>query len=188
MNCCPLFLPPSLSHTNTQRQILWLWHAHSGRWRVSLFSLSASIPLYFTYIHTHRGIEQIIYKSAPSLTHSYNMPICFFSIIKLAFSSRFLPVPLVWRSVHHANCKHLTNILFFPPPFYNQWQVRVIRFFFSSVVPERLETQQNNVTWQQQFTTINPRCLKKYSGTTAPFPLKWTLKEKPRSTVNSCPS
>lgn len=149
MNCCPLFLPPSLSHTNTQRQILWLWHAHSGRWRVSLFSLSASIPLYFTYIHTHRGIEQIIYKSAPSLTHSYNMPICFFSIIKLAFSSRFLPVPLVWRSVHHANCEHLTNILFFPPPFYNQWQVRVIRFFFFI----RSSRKTGNTTKQCYLTT-----------------------------------
>lgn len=42
-----------------------------------IFSLSASLMR----ILTGRWIQQIMYKRAPSLTHSYNMSICFFSII-----------------------------------------------------------------------------------------------------------
>lgn len=85
-------LQPSVVPTHTAKYFGSDTHTHTrtGRWRVSLFSPSASIPVYFTYKNAHRGIEQIIYKPAPSLTYSYNTLICFFSIIKLALSSCFL--------------------------------------------------------------------------------------------------
>lgn len=87
----PVSLHPSLTPTHNARSwTLTHTNARSGRWRVSIFSLSAYIPIYFTFKNTQRGIEQIICKSAPSLTYSYNTPICFFSIIKHAFSSCFL--------------------------------------------------------------------------------------------------
>lgn len=183
-------LPSSLSHTNTRRQILWLWHTHSGRWSVSLFC----VPLfYISHTYTQRNWTNHLQVCSifDALLQEANL-LLFNN--QAYFELPSLPVVLTWRSVLKpcimqgrklVNCRTSHEHLVLPSPFYSQWQVRVIQFFSVSLVPERLETQQNNVTWQQHFTTISPRCLKKYSGTTAPFPLKWTLKEKPRSTVNS---
>lgn len=114
MNCNAYFyscLPSSLSH-NTK----YLGSdTHSGRWSASLFCPSPA--LYVSYACIHRGIEQIIYKSTLSLTHSNNKAICFFSIIKPALSSCFLLLP--WHGDLWTNCiiwwrgtAHLTNILF----------------------------------------------------------------------------
>lgn len=85
------------------------------------------------------------------------MPICFFSIIKLALSSRFLlllwhGVPCIMQGRKTGELRSISrNILFSPAPLYHQRQVRVIWFFFSLFICGSRET--GNAAKQRYLTT-----------------------------------
>lgn len=114
-------MPSPLSHTNTLRQILWLWHTHSGRWRVSLFSLSASVPLDFTYIATYTQRNWTNHLQVRSIFDALLQHANLLLLNNQArFELPFPPVALTWSSVHHAGEKnwwaaeHLTKHLVLP--------------------------------------------------------------------------
>lgn len=122
-DCCTRSFPvPSpLSHTNTRRQILWLWHTHSGRWRVSLFSLSASVPPDFTYVATYTRRNWTNHLQVCSVFDALLQHANLLLLNNQArFELPFPPVALTWRSVHHAGEKnwwaaeHLTKHLVLP--------------------------------------------------------------------------